>query len=161
MFESANNGNYKNQNFMETNQGSNNGQNQFQESELIQENRRLKEQLMLRDAKVFVDQELEQVKNLPTVTKERLKDTLVNEAPSDQNGQLDQAKFRETISKRVKEEAEYIAKLKGQGQIKGFGEGESFNEGEQDEKKLKEAQIKEWKRLGYSDEKAKEMAGAE
>lgn len=87
-------------------------------SEILEENRRLKESQILVEARSFVSENLPS--DLPEMTRNRLIESL-SKAPTIKDGALDKDAFKTKISEAVKAEAEYLAAITGSGKIKGMG----------------------------------------
>ena len=85
-----------------------------------EENARLREALILRDAKDFVVGALAKVE-MPELTRTRLVESL-SKNPVVKDGTLDKDKFGTKTTEAVKAEMEYLAKVTGSGQIHGMGE---------------------------------------
>ncbi len=94
------------------------------EAALKAENARLKEALVLREARDFASEVLAEAK-LPGVTKSRLIENLAV-APVIKDGALDKEAYKTKITEAVKAEIDYLAKVTGSGEIRGMGStGES------------------------------------
>ena len=120
-----------------------------------EENARLKEALILRDAKDFVIGALSKVE-MPELTRTRLVESLAKN-PVVKEGSLDKDEFGKKITEAVKTELEYLAKVTGSGQIHGMGESVS----ETGEVKLAEVEKtleNSFLRLGLSEGAAKTAA---
>lgn len=131
---------------------------QFNEAiaKVQQENARLSEALLLRDAKDFVRQAVATA-NVPDVTKARLVESLsVN--PPVKDGQLDADAFATRIAEAVKAEVEYLTKAAGygSGRIEGMGGAPVSNEGKAEE--VHERLAAAFRRLGLSESAAKSAA---
>jgi len=131
-----------------------------QEQKLLEENKRLKERVLLTEARDFAAKELAD-KKLPDVTKQRLIESLVNKAPTTEDGSLDKNKFKETIDTAVEDETNYLKEITGKVKVSGMG-SDSFEESEKgNEKEETEQNVKEMKEsfvaLGYSEKQADEM----
>ena len=120
------------------------------------ENRRLKESIAMRDAKVFVVDAIKDAE-LPNITKVRLAESLAKNPILDEKGNIDKVKYAESIKKATDDEIKYLADLSESGSIKWMNsseaEGEEFNS-EGAEKELKESFI----RMGYEEKTAEIMA---
>lgn len=94
-------------------------------AKIEQENARLREALLLREASEFVGFELGK-STLPDVTKGRLVVSLAANPPV-KDGQLDREAFAARIEEAVKAEIEYLAKAAGygSGRIAGMGGGQA------------------------------------
>jgi len=126
---------------------------QDSKKELEEQNKRLKEKLLLREAKDFVQNELCEVK-LPEITKKRLIENLSQNPVIDDKGEFDQDKMKESIKKAVKEETAYISSIAESGKIKGMGNTDSTK----DESKLKESLTESFKTIFDGDENKAKMA---
>ncbi len=84
------------------------------------ENARLKEALLLVEAKTFVEERVKDAK-IPDLTKARIVESL-GKSPVVKDGKLDEAAYTAAIEAAVKTEAEYLAKL-GAGKVSGMGAG--------------------------------------
>lgn len=122
---------------------------QKERDEAIQENKKLTERLLTREAKDFVSREIAE-KKLPEVTKQRLVESLATQYKVTDKGEIDEAKFKETISEAVKEETAYISKITGSGNVTGFGESGKTETSLEESKQA-------WMSLGYSEDEAKFM----
>jgi len=120
--------------------------------ELEKENRRLKESLILREARDFVCGEIKESK-LPEITKQRLTESLAQSPKLDKEGNLDKDEYKKQIKEAIDTEIDYIAKLTGSGEIKGMGEGDpgEATNLEEAEKVLEDS----FARLGMSESAAK------
>jgi hypothetical protein len=85
------------------------------------ENARLKEALLLREARDIVSAKVASLK-LPAMTVARLVESL-SKNPVVKDGKIDEAAFNKQIDEAVKAEIEYISKVSG-GIVKGLGESE-------------------------------------
>ena len=86
---------------------------------LEQENARLREAALLRDARAYATGKLAEAQ-VPGVTKQRLIETLCANPPV-KDGALDEAAFADAIAKSVQAEIEYLAKAAGTGKVVGMG----------------------------------------
>ncbi len=118
---------------------------------LNQENKKLKERLLMREAKDFVASKLQDSK-LPQITADRIVESLSTQYPVTDKGELDQDKFKTKIEEAIKEEKEYISKLTGSGSVKDLGESGSVESSQEESEK---EMLESWKQLGYSEEEAK------
>lgn len=130
---------------------------QFQEAvaKFEQENARLREALILRDAKDFVRTAVASA-NVPDVTKQRLVENLCTNPPV-KDGALDTETFATRINEAIKAEVDYLTKAAGygSGRIEGMGGGQAQPEHKPEEI---QARMKEsFMRLGLS-ESAAEIA---
>lgn len=114
------------------------------------ENAKLKETLVLIEAKKFVDGKLKEAE-IPDITKERLAKDL-SEKPIVKEDKLDEAEYEKKIKEAVDAEVAYLAKLSESGKIKGMGDGEVS---EEDKKKAQEKLTEGFKKLGLTEEQAK------
>ena len=115
------------------------------------ENARLKEALLLVEAKTFVEEKVKSAK-IPNLTKARIIESL-GKSPVVKDGKLDEAAYTAAIEAAVKAEAEYLAKL-GAGRVEGMGAGASGGQTKTFEETDKELVVK-FMRLGLSEAEAK------
>jgi hypothetical protein len=105
---------------------------------------RLREAVLLRDARDHAAAKLGKVEGLPEPTKARLSEALAKKAPATKEGALDKEAFDKAIDEAVKAEAKYLAEVGLGGRVRGLG-GETPEEGDEEEdlkesdKKLDEA----------------------
>ena len=129
---------------------------QFQEAiaKVEGENARLREALILRDAKDFVRQQVASA-NVSDVTKVRLVESLSANPPV-KDGLLDTESFAARISETVKAEVEYLTKAAGygSGRIEGMGGGQSLP-AEYKSEEISTRMIEAFKRMGMSEADAK------
>jgi hypothetical protein len=85
------------------------------------DNARLKEGLLLREARDFAAGELAKVE-MPELTRTRLLESLAGKPPVVE-GVIDQVSYRAQISEAVKTELQYLAGVTGNGTIRGMGSG--------------------------------------
>ena len=111
------------------------------------ENARLKEKLLLFEARVFAGAELAKA-DIPEPTRARLLESL-SRAPVLDGEAIDEAAYRTAIDEAVKTEVAYLATITGSGQIRGMSSA-STGAATADRAALKES----WKRLGLTDEQA-------
>lgn len=123
--------------------------------EAKKENQKLKERLLMREAKDIVSEELEK-SELPTVTKKRLAENLAGEYVENDKGEIDKANFKEKISKAVEEETEYLKSVTGKGDIKEFGESKTDEGDDKNKRPDMETWLKE--SMGYPEDQAKILA---
>jgi hypothetical protein len=97
--------------------------------ELLTENGRLKEALLMHEVTSIVSEELARI-DLSDVTRERLTESLPRRAPI-QNGALDADAYRQQIREAVRAEVEYLAKATGVGLGKIRGMGAPLQEAEE------------------------------
>lgn len=128
---------------------------QNNQSVLTSENARLKEALVLRNAKDQVSEALAPL-DLPAVTKARLLNDLPKLAPM-KEGALDVDAFKTVIEKAVKDEIAYLTKAAGLGKIRGLG-GSTQEEIEMDEAKVQKDLEASFQTLGLSESGAKVAA---
>ena len=109
---------------------------------------RLKEALLLREARDYVAETLAKVE-MPELTRVRLTESL-SARPVVKDGQLDREGYAQAIQEAARTELEYIGKVTGTGQIKGMGS--TGEPAPVDKTKL----IESWRRgLGLTEEQAK------
>lgn len=114
------------------------------------ENAKLKEALVLIEAKKFVDGKLKEAE-IPDITKARLaKDLSV--APVIKEGKLDEAEYEKKIKETVDAEIKYLAKLSESGKIKGMGDTSLSDE---DKEKAKKKLTEGFKSLGLTEDQAR------
>lgn len=114
---------------------------------LQEENARLKEALILREAKDFVGEALGKVE-MPDLTRTRLLESL-SRNPVVKDGKLDKDEYAKKITEAVKAEMDYLAQVTKSGAIRGMGSGDVKLE--EVEKTLQES----FARLGLSESAAK------
>lgn len=85
-----------------------------------QEIGRLRERLLLADAGRLVQAKLPA--DLPTMTRQRLAESLVRDVPTTEAGEIDAAALTTRIEEAVKSERAYLASVLGSGRIVGMGE---------------------------------------
>ncbi|GAH82068.1 unnamed protein product [marine sediment metagenome] len=122
----------------------------IKKKEADKENAKLKEALVLIEAKKFVDGKLKEAE-IPDITKERLAKDL-SEKPVVKEGKLDEAEYEKEIKKAVDAEVKYLAKLSESGKIKGMGASEVS---EEDKKKANEKLTEGFKSIGLTEDQAK------
>ena len=115
------------------------------------ENARLKEALLLVEARTFVEAKVK-ASTLPEISKTRVAEALAK-APVVKDGKLDEAAYTAAIEAAVKAEAEYLAKL-GAGRVEGMGAGASGGQTKTLEETDKEL-VAGFMRLGMSEAEAK------
>ena len=125
--------------------------------EMKAENARLREALILREAKDLVGTVLAK-SSLPDVTKTRLTENLAKGAPV-KDGKLDKEAFATQIAEAVKAEVKYLTEATGLGKITGLGEG-AEDEGEEEEQndKLQESLKASFETIGLSETAAEKAA---
>lgn len=118
------------------------------------ENARLREAMLLRDAREFVRDAVAGA-NVPDVTKARLVESLSGNPPVTEASELDTETYRTRITEAVKAEVEYLTKAAGfgSGRIEGMGGSgaAATDEAEQAERRMVEA----FQSLGLSESGAK------
>lgn len=127
---------------------------------LLQENARLKEGALLRDARDFVRATIVTA-NVPDVTKERLVESLSKNPPV-KDGQLDTATFATQIQEAVKAEMDYLTKAAGygSGRIEGMGGGAASGYQERKPEEIQADMAQAFQDLGFSESAAKSAATA-
>ncbi len=118
------------------------------------ENARLKEALLLIEARTFVEAKVK-ASTLPEISKTRVAEALAK-APVVKDGKLDEATYTAKIEAAVKAEAEYLAKL-GAGKIEGMGAGASGGQTKTLEETDKEL-VAGFMKLGMTEAEAKAAA---
>lgn len=117
------------------------------------ENARLKEALLLVEAKTFVEEKVKSA-TIHDLAKARIVESL-SKSPVIKDGKLDEAAYSAKIEEAIKAEAEYLAKL-GAGKVSGMGAGAPTEKTlEETEKQL----VAGFMRLGMSEAEAKVAAG--
>lgn len=119
---------------------------------LKQENARLTEAAVLRDARDIVNEAVAKV-DLPSITRSRIVSSFTN--PPMKDGKLDRDALMTRIAETVKTEQDYLATATGAGAIRGMGDGSVAEKPEDRKKSVKEAFVA----MGL-DEKAAEVAAA-
>jgi hypothetical protein len=120
------------------------------------ETAKLKEAVLLREAKDFVSGKLAEAE-LPDLTKDRLVESL-SLSPPVKDGALDEDAYAGIVAEAVKAEAEYLAKVLGSGRITGMGAGGSAAGTEEGHQALKESFKAKFESEGASPEEAERMA---
>jgi hypothetical protein len=115
------------------------------------ENARLKEALLLVEAKTFVEERVKDAK-IPDLTKARIIESL-GKSPVVKDGKLDESAYTAAIEAAVKAEAEYLAKL-GAGRVEGMGAGASGGQTKTLEETDKEL-VAGFMKLGMTEAEAK------
>jgi hypothetical protein len=115
------------------------------------ENARLKEALLLVEARTFVEAKVK-ASTLPEISKTRVAEALAKD-PVVKDGKIDETAYAAKIEAAVKAEAEYLAKL-GAGKIEGMGAGASGGQTKTLEETDKEL-VAGFMRLGMSEAEAK------
>jgi hypothetical protein len=119
------------------------------------ENQRMRESIVLRDARDMVAAELKGAK-LPDITKTRLLESVSSKPVLDDKGNMDKVKFTEAIKKAIADEVAYLTKLTDSGKIKGMGDSQPLDgEDTNDKTKLTESLKESFGRMGLSDNMAK------
>jgi len=124
---------------------------------LTGENARLREALLLREARDFVGAELAKVENLPDLTKTRLAESLAAK-PVVKDGQIDREAYATAIQEAANAEAEYLAKVTGQGQIRGMGTASRPADGQVAVSRLRESYKILYRAQGMSEAEAERLA---
>lgn len=119
------------------------------------QNARLQEALLLRDAKDFVTGQLA-ASTLPDVTKRRLAESLSNNPPVDQEGKLDKAAYATRIAEAVTAETDYLQQVAGYGagRIEGMGGAGNTTTADAEIANASKRMIESFKALGMSDAEA-------
>jgi hypothetical protein len=116
---------------------------------------RLREVVILREAKDFVSEKLAKVEHLPDMVKARLTESLSKNPPVAGEGKdrkLDNAAFDTKIAEGIKSEVAYLASLGiGDGKVRGMGTSAATDA---DPKKLTTDLTESFKRLGLNDKLA-------
>lgn len=120
------------------------------------ESAKLKEVVLLRQAKDFVGGKLAEAE-LPDLTKDRLVESLSKNPPV-KDGALDEETYATSIDEAVKEHVEYLAKIVGSGVIKGMGASGDTAGAEEGREALKESYKAKFESEGKSPEEAERMA---
>lgn len=126
---------------------------------LAEQNARLQEAILLRDAKDFVTSQLA-TSTLPDVTKRRLAESLSNNPPVDQAGQLDKPAYTARIAEAITAETEYLQQVAGYGagRIEGMGGGSTTNTAMPDNDQIVKQMVESFRALGLSEAEAKVAA---
>lgn len=106
---------------------------QKKSQELQSENDRLREKILLREARDFALEELAKVEGLPPPSLRRLASDLALDPPTDDDGDLDKKVFRTRIKERCKSESEYLASVFKTGTVKGVGESRDDDDDDSNE----------------------------
>lgn len=126
--------------------------------QLQQQNARLTEAMLLRDARDHVRERMATA-NVPDVTKARLVETLSRNPPVNDAGALDTETYNQRIDEAVKAEAEYLTQAAGFGQGRVEGMGSGGPQGAQDTGAQAQEQMTDaFQRLGLSEASAKRAA---
>lgn len=99
-----------------------------------QENARLKEAALIREAGDLVARQLAQVEDMPEITRNRLTEAIRRNPPV-KDGAIDTEALTVQVEAAVKAEAEYLAEATGSGRIRGFG-GSSVDQSAEIEREL-------------------------
>jgi len=121
-------------------------------AELKAENARLKETILLREAKDFVAEVLAKIQ-MPDLTRARLTESLAAKPPI-KDGELDKDAFSASIEEAAKAEVDYLAKISGSGKIHGMGSVPPM----EDRMALKESFAVLYQRQGMAKEEAERLA---
>lgn len=119
------------------------------------ENARLREVVLLGEAKTFVSGKLAE-QEIPDLTKGRLIESLSKNPPVKEE-KLDEEALDKKITEAVKGEMEYLSKVTGSGDIRGLGES-GAQATEEDEEQLKESWTEHFIGKGFEREQAEIMA---
>jgi len=120
------------------------------------ESAKLKEALLLRQAKDFVSGKLAEAE-LPDLTKDRLVESLSKNPPV-KDGALDEETYATSIDEAVKEHVDYLAKIVGSGAIRGMGASGVSAGAEEGREALKESYKAKFESEGKTPEEAERMA---
>jgi hypothetical protein len=123
-------------------------------TKLEQENARLQEGLLLRDARAVAQVEMAK-SSLPAVTQARLLETLAAKPALGQDGQLDRTAYVAQIGEAVKAEADYLTRVAGHGSGKITGMGASTGSAAVDEVALGKRMSEGFAAMGLSETEAK------
>ena len=124
------------------------------QAKLEADNARLREALLLREARDFVAAQLATVE-MPELTRARLTETL-SAKPAIKDGVIDQVAYKTAIDEAVKSELEYLAKIGGTGTIRGMGASETPSDA--DHQRVVRAFKESFLREGKSPEEAQALA---
>lgn len=130
-----------------------------QNKELVEQNARFREALLLRDAREFVRTELAR-ETVPDITRNRLVESLSANPPVTEAGDLDKAAFTTRISEAVKAEVAYLTQAAGygSGRIEGMGSGGGNAMGEQatqpSEEDMQKRMTESFRAMGLSEKEA-------
>ena len=119
------------------------------------ENARLKEALLLIEARTFVEAKVK-ASTLPEISKTRVAEALAKD-PVVKDGTIDETAYAAKIEAAIKSEAEYLANL-GAGKVSGMGAGAPAGQTKTLEETDKEL-VAGFMRLGLSEAEAKIAAG--
>ena len=101
-------------------------------NEATDENKRLRERILLRDAHDLAETELGKVEGMPAPSIRRLAESLSRDPPTDDDGDLDQKSFRTKIKEAVKSEAAYLESVMRTGRPRGLGTSNDDNSADDD-----------------------------
>lgn len=122
------------------------------------ENARLKEALILREAKDILTETLagQEYTAVSELTKQRISESLASNPPM-KGGDLDKDVLTGKIKEAVKAEVDYLAKLTGAGQVRGFGgSGMPMQESSKESQEAEEARSAElFRQMGLKESTAK------
>lgn len=124
------------------------------QAKLEADNARLREALLLREARDFVAGELVKVE-MPELTRTRLTETL-SAKPAIKDGAIDQVAYKMAIDEAVKSELAYIGQVTGAGAIRGMGASETPSDA--DHQRVVWAFKESFLREGKSPEEAQALA---
>ncbi|MEE9401243.1 MAG: hypothetical protein V3V32_04410 [Dehalococcoidia bacterium] len=162
LFESARGGNYKPNSTRREDNVTDEEAKALQEAneakakenaELKAELARLREAAILRGARDYVMGKVAAT-DMPDITRTRLIEAL-SQNPPVKDGKLDEETLAETVKAGVTAELDYLAKVRGSGQIKGMG---STGNGDADEGALEEAYTNLYRSQGLGAEESKKLA---
>lgn len=131
--------------------------------ELLQQNARFREALLLRDARDFVRTQLAK-QTIPDVTATRLLESLSANPPVTEAGELDKVAFATRISEAIQGEMAYLTQAAGYGagRIEGMGSGGGAEGGGSSklpsEAELHTQMVESFRALGMSEKEAESAA---
>lgn len=96
------------------------------------EREKLSTRLLLREARDFVATRIAAVKDLPTISAERLERALIQNPPV-KDGALDEAVYLERVDAAIKDEQAYIASLTESGRVRGMGASAAPADGKEED----------------------------
>lgn len=120
------------------------------------ENARLKEALLLVEARTFVEAKVK-ASTLPEISKTRVAEALAKD-PVVKDGKIDETAYAAKIEAAIKSEAEYLANL-GAGKVSGMGAGAPAGGQTPTLEETDKALVAGFMRLGMSEAEAKVAAG--
>lgn len=128
---------------------------QAQIATLTEQNARLQEALLLRDAKDYVGASLAEA-TLPDVTKRRLSERLTSNPPIGQDGTLDKTAYTTRIAEAIEAETEYLQAVAGYGagRIEGMNSGGTTNAAEAETANVTKRMVESFRALGMSEAEA-------